>query len=86
MNKTLKTILTTAGILLLLLFLWYFSNIVFYILAAAVISVVGRPLVHMFDSLRLRRFRVPHALSALLTLLIMLTQLAANQNEIIVYQ
>ncbi|MBV2246793.1 MAG: AI-2E family transporter [Lentimicrobium sp.] len=73
MNKTLKTILTTAGILLLLLFLWYFSNIVFYILAAAVISVVGRPLVHMFDSLRLRRFRVPHALSALLTLLIMLS-------------
>ncbi|MDY0343852.1 MAG: AI-2E family transporter [Lentimicrobium sp.] len=73
MNKTLKTILTIAGIFLLLLFLWYFSNIVFYILAAAVISVVGRPLVHMFDSLRVRRYKVPHALSALLSLLIMLS-------------
>lgn len=73
MNRALKTILTIAGILLLMLFLWYFSNIVFYILSAAVISVVGRPLVHMFDSLRVKRYRVPHALSALLSLLIMLS-------------
>lgn len=72
MNNTIRTILTTAGALLLLLFLWYFSNIVFYILAAAVISVLGRPLVHMFDSLRIRRVKIPHSLSALLTLLIMM--------------
>lgn len=70
MNKTLKTILTISGVIVLLLFLWYFSAIVFYILAALVISVMGRPLVHFFDSLRIKGHGMPHALSALLTLLI----------------
>ena len=72
MNRTVKLILGTALAVVAILFVWYFSNIVFYILAAAIISMVGRPMVHFLDGLNLGRFKLPHALSALFTLLLIL--------------
>ncbi|NTW24607.1 MAG: AI-2E family transporter, partial [Lentimicrobium sp.] len=72
MNRTTRIILSIVFAILGLLFLWYFSNIVFYILAAAVISVIGRPLVDILDNLKIRRFRIPHVLSSLLTLILMI--------------
>jgi predicted PurR-regulated permease PerM len=72
MNRTLKIILGTALAVVFLLFVWYFSNIIFYILAAAVISVVGRPLVHFLDGVKIGRLKFPHVLSALVTLLLIL--------------
>ena len=71
MSRTLRIIFSTVLAVIFILFIWYFSNIVFYILAAAVISFVGRPLVHVLDSLRIGRVKLPHALSALITLLVM---------------
>lgn len=71
MSRPLRIILSTVLAIVFILFVWYFSNIVFYILAAAVISFVGRPLVHMLDSLKIGRIRLPHALNALITLLVM---------------
>ena len=70
MSRTLRIILSTALAIVFLLFVWYFSNIVFYILTAAVISFVGRPLVHFLDNLRIGRIKVPHAINALLALLV----------------
>ena len=70
MSRTLRIILSTALAIVFLLFVWYFSNIVFYILTAAVISFVGRPLVHLLDNLRIGRIKVPHAINALLALLV----------------
>lgn len=62
-----------AGVLLtaLVLFLvWYFSSIVCYILVSAVLAVMGRPLVRRLERLRLQRWKVPRALAALVTLLV----------------
>lgn len=73
MSRTLRIILSTALAIVFLLFVWYFSNIVFYILTAAVISFVGRPLVHFLDNLRIGRIKVPHTINALLALLVMFT-------------
>ena len=70
MNRTVKLILGTALAVVAVLFIWYFSNIVFYILAAAVISMIGRPMVHFLDELNFGRFKIPHTLSALLTLML----------------
>ena len=70
MSRTLRIILSTALAIVFLLFVWYFSNIVFYILTAAVISFVGRPLVYFLDNLRIGRIKVPHAINALLALLV----------------
>jgi len=77
MNRTLKTIVSIAAAIVFLLFVWYFSNIVFYILIAAVISVIGRPMVEFFDKLRIRKFQLPHAVSSLLALILMLVIFSA---------
>ncbi len=59
-------ILLTAAIGFLV---WYFSNIVMFIIAAGVISIIGTPMVEFFDRLRIRRFAFPHTLSVIITLL-----------------
>lgn len=51
---------------------WYFSNILIYILIAGVLSFIGHPLVRLFDRIQIKNFRMPHTISALLTLVLML--------------
>lgn len=69
-----KQVLKYAGYILILFllgyFLWKFNYLIFWMIVAAVLSFMGHPLVRFFDSLRIRRFRMPHALSALLSLLV----------------
>ena len=43
-EKILKSIATIAIITVVLLMVWYLSNVVLYILASAILSLVGRPL------------------------------------------
>ena len=52
---------------------WYFSNIVIFIIVAAVISIIGAPLVNLFDKIKIGRFPFPHVLSVSLTLLIIMS-------------
>lgn len=49
---------------------WYFSHIVILIVVAVVVSIIGIPLVELLDRIRIRRFKMPHGLSAGITLLI----------------
>lgn len=68
MNNTLKNIFVLAGIALLVFLLWYFRSIVAYVLIAGVISLVGRPMVDLFNRIHYKKIKFPGALSALLTL------------------
>jgi predicted PurR-regulated permease PerM len=70
MKTTLRNILIVIGILLFLLALWYFRNIVVYILVSGVLSIMGRPLVDLFCRIKIGKWGLPRALSALFTLLI----------------
>ncbi len=70
MKATLRSILVFLAIIIFIACLWYFRSIVVYILIAGVLSVVGRPLVDIFNRIRIRKWKFPNALSALLTLLI----------------
>lgn len=69
-----KQILKYTGYILLLAaagyLLWRFYYIIGWVLMAAVLSFVGQPLVKFFDRLHIRRFRLPHSMSALLALLV----------------
>ncbi len=47
---------------------WYFSSIISYILVAAVLSIMGHPLVRLLNNIKIGKIRMPNALSALLTL------------------
>ncbi len=76
MNTTLRNILIIVGLALLVYLFWYFRNIIAYILAAGVISLIGRPVVDLLNGIRLWKFRFPRALSSLLTLLLLYGLLA----------
>jgi predicted PurR-regulated permease PerM len=76
MNTTLRNILILIGLALLVYLFWYFRNIFIYILIAGVISLIGRPVVDLLNSIRIWKFRFPKALSSLLTLLFLYGLLA----------
>jgi predicted PurR-regulated permease PerM len=56
---------------------WYFREIIICIILAGVVSIIGYPLVEFFDRMKIGRFRFPHALSVVLTLLILLVLFSA---------
>ena len=65
--------LAVLSFLLVLFMAWYFSNIVVYVIVSAVISMIGHPLVRKFDKIKIWKYNFPHALSALLTLMIIVS-------------
>jgi len=51
---------------------WYFLEIIFFIIVAGVVSIIGYPLVEFFDRIRIGKYKCPHTLSSILTLLIII--------------
>ncbi len=72
MNNKYRIFFAAFGFLLTLFMIWYFSDIVIYVIISAVLSMIGHPLVRRFDKLKIWRFSMPHSLSALFTLIIIL--------------
>jgi membrane-associated protease RseP (regulator of RpoE activity) len=71
MNKLARYIIIVAIIALIAFVAWYFSNILAYVIVAAVLSIIGRPLVQALAKLRMKRYRLPRALCAAVALLAM---------------
>jgi predicted PurR-regulated permease PerM len=69
MNKVKKWILIILGVLIVAWLMWYFSKIVIYILIAAVISILGEPLMHLLGKLKIGKIKLPHTLNAVISLL-----------------
>ena len=65
-----------AGIVIIGFMAWYFSNIVTYFVIALVLSLIGKPLVKILDSVRLGRFHIPHMISCILALLFIISVFA----------
>jgi len=68
-NKLFFLILFVAAIGFLL---WYFSSIVSYFLIAIVVSIIGAPVVRLLNRIRIWKFNLPHVVSVLLTMLMLL--------------
>ncbi len=51
--------------------LWYFKNIIAYILISSILSLIGKPVVDFLDQLKIKKFKLPKGISALLTLLLL---------------
>ncbi|MCK5168600.1 MAG: AI-2E family transporter, partial [Bacteroidales bacterium] len=75
MNRNLRYLFVTLGIGIVGLTLWYFKSIVAYILISAVLSLIGRPIINFLNKLRYKKFKIPNAISALLTLVLFWTLL-----------
>jgi predicted PurR-regulated permease PerM len=73
MNPTLKYVSGIAVTLIGLFFAWYFSDILVYVLIAGVLSFIGQPVVRLFDKIQLRQFKMPHTLSSVLALLVLVS-------------
>ena len=70
MNSFFRYFLIVLGLFVLGFLVWYFSAIVIYILVAAVLSLIFRPLVAMLERIRLRNLSLPGGLSAMLVLVL----------------
>jgi len=70
MKNFIRNILILAGIAFIVFCVWYFREIVIYILVSGVLSIMGRPLVDLFDHIRYKKFAMPKPVSALLALLV----------------
>lgn len=70
MQKVPKYIIGILASIVGIFLLWYFRRIVIYILVAAVLAIIGRPLVKLIRSVRIKNFKPPGWLAALLTLIV----------------
>ncbi len=77
MNKNLRYIFIVVGIGIIIFLLWYFKSIVTYVLISAVLAIVGKPIVDFLKKIHYKNIRLPNALSALLTLIILWVLLLA---------
>ena len=71
MNQLARYIIALAVVSTVCFLAWYFSNILTNILIAAILSVMGKPLVNFLHSLRFGRWRIPHSICALITLTVL---------------
>ena len=70
-GQTIWKFVVGAALTALVLFLvWYFSAIVVYILVAAVLAVMGRPMVRRLEGMHIYRWSLPRSLAAAVTLLV----------------
>ena len=69
MDQRVKNIIVIAAIVLLGLMVYYLSNIVAYILIAAVMSLIGSPLTIKFQRIHYKKFRIGRSVAAFLTIL-----------------
>ena len=63
-------IIKLGGLAIVAALCWYFSNVLIYIVAAFVVSLIGRPVMQLLKKVTLKGRRAPNWLLAALTLLI----------------
>jgi predicted PurR-regulated permease PerM len=72
MNKLAKYIIGLAVAAIIAFLVWYFRNIIIYILVAAVLSLIGRPLVNRLTRLSIKKIYISKGLAAFIVLLLMM--------------
>ncbi|MCB8994555.1 MAG: AI-2E family transporter [Bacteroidales bacterium] len=69
MSKNFRYTLIGLGLAFIVFLLWFFSNIVVYIIIAAVVALVGNPIVEFLGRLHIKKFRIPLSIRALIALI-----------------
>jgi len=67
-NKLARYIIIAAVTAAVLAVAWYFQSIVAYVLVAAVLSLIGKPLMDVLSRVRIKKWQLPRALCAAVTL------------------
>jgi len=70
MRSTARYVFIIIGLIILGIIVWYFKSIVAYILIAAVLSLIGHPIVDFLNKLKIGKVTLPRALCAAITLVL----------------
>ncbi len=73
MEKYQKYLIGLLGFTLLALFVYYFSNIIAWILIAALIAMIGGPIVILLEKIRYKNIKIPGWFSALVAVAVIWT-------------
>lgn len=68
-----KYIIWIASAIVIGFLVWYFSNIVMYIIAAALLTILGLPLLDKIERIHIKSHKIPRWLAALVTELVLFT-------------
>jgi len=71
MDQRVRNIIIIIGVALLLFLIYYFINIVSYILIAAALSLIGRPVEKIIRKVKIGKFGINRTISAVFTLLLL---------------
>ena len=69
MNSVTKYVLGIVALAGAIFFSWYFFSVIVYILVAAVISFIGRPIIDLLGRVKIRGYRLPDGLKAGITVI-----------------
>lgn len=69
-QKILRFVVGAAITTAVLFLVWYFSLIVIFILVAAVLAIMFRPLVKLMRSIKIKEWQLPQWLAASVTLVV----------------
>jgi len=72
-DRLARYILATSAIILVGAACWYFKNVLIYIILAAVVSLIGRPIMKLFKKISFKGKRLPSWILAVLTLIILIS-------------
>lgn len=70
MNRLANYVIIACTVAIVAVLLWYFRDIVYYLCIALVLSLVGTPLVHRLNQIKIGRWQFPAWLSATIALLV----------------
>lgn len=88
-NRIYRIIAAALGVVVLIIGIWFFSTIVFYILGAAVLAIMGKPIVHGIEKIQIKSWSAQRwlsALVALITLMVIVVGLIALIMPIVIDQ
>ncbi|MEF9987132.1 MAG: AI-2E family transporter [Bacteroidales bacterium] len=71
MNKLAKYIIIITVTTVVLFLAWYFSAILSSIIVAAVLSLIGKPIMNLLTSLKIGKLKINSAVAALITMIIL---------------
>lgn len=69
MNTMTKYILGVVALVVAVFFSWYFFSIIVYVLVAAAISFIGKPIIDLLGKIKFKDYRLPDAVKAAVTVI-----------------
>ena len=82
-DKLAGYIIKLGGLAIILALCWYFKNVLIYIIAAFVVSMIGQPLMHLMRRIKIKGKSMPDWLLAVLAILLIFFFIAMIITQII---